>query len=145
MHEAFNQITTTTPPPSLRLVTEANECSEDTMIMEERDKIDDLVTRRNPTPEKLQMAFAGFSFKAEKLSEVYSVAGNRLADGNEGLYRLFITIPGHFSSDGPTTVDIGVTPDGDPDWKIDGPEIDDEFERKLVNLIEDTIAEARHN
>ena len=142
-------------PRRLRLVTEEDESpdSEITQIMDayehpedtlvqERDRVGEVL--KNPDAETLRQAFSGFEYDANALSDSYNVTGGRLAEEGGRVYRLAIEGKAEHNFGSFTTVDIGLaSKDGSPDWNFKHAELDLDFQDALVDLMEETIDDAR--
>lgn len=149
----------TSPPPIIRLVENDEDIDDEItqvtgtgerpidIAVQERGRVSGVMLI-NPDPETLGAAFEGFEHKASQLSGAYRVTGSELAETDRSSYRLSIVKPAARGDelnkgDSITTVIIGLAADGSPNWRFNGDELDLKFQGALVDLMEDTIAEAR--
>ncbi len=120
--------------------------TEITLVQDKRGRVENVLTQdecQNVTT--IQMAFNHFASDANKLPGPYDVEGYKLSE-EDGVYRIEVTKQcgdDGFDNGGTSTlVDIKLDVDGIPHWEPQGPKLDNDFHRRLDDLISYSIAEA---
>lgn len=138
MREAIQPANDTIPPPpNLRLVTEIIDDTPENTVVQERDRVSGLMTRQEHDIQTLREAFGNFELDARTLPDENRVTRIPL-EGSDEACMIIIEQPDETE----TTCYVGLE-DGVPYWELEGAKLEPEFEKRLVNLIEDCIADAR--